>query len=83
MRPRWQASLDLGLYILFFLPGISALVTHKLVQEMERLDIPPIRFSDGAYARLVTLNAVSSGLLMMFFGWLLAGIGRDLEEQRR
>src|ERR1700724_3602483 len=26
MRPRWQASLDLGLYILFFLPGISALV---------------------------------------------------------
>jgi len=26
MRPRWQASLDLALYILFFLPGISALV---------------------------------------------------------
>jgi peroxiredoxin family protein len=24
------------------IPGISALVTHKLAQEMERLDIPPI-----------------------------------------
>jgi TRAP-type mannitol/chloroaromatic compound transport system permease small subunit len=26
MRPRLQASLDLGLYILFFLPGIAALI---------------------------------------------------------
>ena len=26
MKPRTQASLDLGLYLLFFLPGISALV---------------------------------------------------------
>jgi hypothetical protein len=41
-----------------------------------RLDIPPIRFSAEAYASLFTLNAVSAGLLMMFFGWLLAGINR-------
>jgi hypothetical protein len=41
-----------------------------------RLDIPPIRFAPEAYASLFTLNTVSAGLLMMFFGWLLAGIGR-------
>lgn len=46
------------------------------------LDLPPIRFSPAAYARLVTLNAVSAGLLMMFFGWLLAGIAREVEHQR-
>ncbi len=48
-----------------------------------RLDIPPIRFSAQAYASLVTLNAFSAGVLMVFFGWLLAGIDRGLEEQRR
>ncbi len=48
-----------------------------------RLDIPPVRFAPEAYARLVTLNAVSAGLLMMFFGWLLAGIGREVEHTRR
>jgi hypothetical protein len=59
------------------LPLIAWLLTRG------RLDIPPIRFPTEAYARLFTLNAVSSGLLMMFFGWLLAGIGRDLDRQRR
>jgi hypothetical protein len=41
-----------------------------------RLDTPPVRFSVEAYASLFTLNAVSAGLLMVFFGWLLAGIDR-------
>jgi len=41
-----------------------------------RLDIPLVRFSTESYASLVTLNAVSAGLLMVFFGWLLAGINR-------
>jgi len=48
-----------------------------------RLDIPPIRFSAQAYASLFTLNAFSAGVLMVFFGWLLAGIDRGLEERRR
>ncbi len=47
-----------------------------------RLDIPPIRFSVSAYASLFTLNAVSSGALMVFFGWILAGINRGVEEKR-
>jgi hypothetical protein len=35
-----------------------------------------VRFTPQAYASLFTLNAASAGLLMMFFGWLLAGINR-------
>jgi hypothetical protein len=46
-----------------------------------RLDIPPIRFPAEAYASLFTLNAVSAGALMVFFGWLLAGINRGVEER--
>jgi hypothetical protein len=45
------------------------------------LDIPPIRFSPAAYASLFTLNAVSAGSLMVFFGWLMAGIARGLEQR--
>jgi hypothetical protein len=41
-----------------------------------RLDIPLVRFPPEAYASLFTLNAVSAGTLVMFFGWLLAGINR-------
>ncbi|HBK07019.1 MAG TPA: hypothetical protein DDZ81_14425 [Acetobacteraceae bacterium] len=48
-----------------------------------RLDIPPIRFTPEAYASLFTLNAVSAGALMVFFGWLLAGINRAVEERGR
>jgi hypothetical protein len=47
-----------------------------------RLDIPPVRFAPAAYASLFTLNAVSAGALMVFFGWLLAGINRQVEQQR-
>lgn len=43
------------------------------------LDIPPIRFPPDAYATLFNLNAVSAGLLMMFFGWMLAGMDRRTE----
>ncbi|MGD0105903.1 MAG: hypothetical protein ABSC06_17960, partial [Rhodopila sp.] len=45
-----------------------------------RLDIPPVRFPPAAYASLFTLNAVSAGALMAFFGWLLAGINRGVED---
>jgi hypothetical protein len=45
-----------------------------------RLDTPPVRFSAEAYGTLFRLNAVSAGLLMVFFGWLLAGIARDTER---
>jgi hypothetical protein len=48
-----------------------------------RLDIPPIRFPPAAYASLFTLNAVSAGALMVFFGWLLAGINRAVEQNGR
>ncbi len=48
-----------------------------------RLDIPPVRFSAEVYASLFTLNAVSAGLLMVFFGWLLAGISRCAEGRKR
>jgi hypothetical protein len=47
------------------------------------LDIPPVRFSPEAYASLFTLNAVSAGLLMVFFGWMLAGINRAVAERKR
>ena len=52
------------------LPLVTWLLTRG------RLDIPPIRFPAEAYASLFTLNAVSAGFLMVFFGWLLAGINR-------
>jgi hypothetical protein len=45
-----------------------------------RLDIPPIRFSAQAYATLFTLNAVSAGVLMVFFGWIMAGIAKRIEQ---
>jgi hypothetical protein len=47
-----------------------------------RLDIPPVRLTPEAYASLFTLNAVSAGALMMFFGWLLAGINQATEKAR-
>jgi len=45
-------------------------------------DLAPVRFAAAAYDGLLTLNAFSAGMLMIFFGWLLAGINRDLEERR-
>jgi hypothetical protein len=53
------------------LPLVTWLLTRG------RLDIPPIRFEPRSYASLFSLNAISAGLLMMFFGWLLAGINRQ------
>ena len=47
-----------------------------------RLDIPPVRFAPAAYESLFTLNAVSAGALVVFFGWLLAGINRAAEGTR-
>jgi hypothetical protein len=58
------------------LPLVTWLLTRG------RLDNPPVRFTPEAYASLFYLNAVSAGALMMFFGWLLAGINRQLEERR-
>ena len=65
---RWQERFIM--LLMTALPLVVWLVTRG------RLDIPPIRFSQPQYASLFTLNAVSAGLLMVFFGWLLAGINR-------
>jgi hypothetical protein len=59
------------------LPLIAWLLTRRWQ------DAPPVRFPDAAYASLFTLNAVSAGALMVFFGWMLAGINRRVEEGRR
>jgi hypothetical protein len=59
------------------LPLVAWLLTRG------RLDIPPVRFSAEAYASLFTLNAVSAGSLMVFFGWMLAGINRSIEQRVR
>jgi hypothetical protein len=48
-----------------------------------RLDVPPIRFSPQAYATLFSLNAVSAGVLMVFFGWMMAGIAKRVEQAAR
>jgi hypothetical protein len=66
----------------FVMVAMTALPLVAWLMTRGRLDIPPIRFSSEAYASLLTLNAVSTGLLMIFFGWLLAGISRA-EEKRR
>jgi len=67
----------------FVMLAMTALPLVAWLLTRGRLDIPPIRFSAVAYASLFTLNAVSSGALMVFFGWLLAGINRHVEEGRR
>jgi hypothetical protein len=61
----------------FVMLAMTALPLAAWLLTRGRLDIPPIRFAPEAYASLFTLNAVSAGLLMMFFGWLLAGISRN------
>jgi hypothetical protein len=58
------------------LPLVAWLLTRG------RLDLPPVRFPPAAYASLFTLNAVSAGALMVLFGWLLAGIAREVEQRR-
>jgi hypothetical protein len=60
--------------------AMTALPLAAWLLTRTRLDIPPVRFSQQANGSLFTLNAVSAGLLMVFFGWLLAGINRDIEQ---
>ncbi len=67
----------------FVMLPMAALPLAVWYETRGRLDIPPIRFSADAYASLFTLNAVSAGALMVFFGWLLAGIARSVEELKR
>jgi len=38
---------------------------------------PPVRFAPDRYASLFSMNAISVGCLMVFLGWVLAGIHRD------
>lgn len=64
----------------FTMLAMAALPLLAWLLTRGRLDIPPVRFSAEAYASLFTLNAVSAGSLMIFFGWLLAGINRRVEE---
>ncbi len=67
----------------FVMLAMTALPLVAWLLTRGRLDIPPIRFSAEAYASLFTLNAVSAGSLMVFFGWLLAGINREIEQRTR
>jgi hypothetical protein len=67
----------------FVMPPMTALPLVAWLLTRGRLDSPPIRFAATAYGSLFTLNAVSSGLLMVFFGWLMAGIGRGAEPRAR
>jgi len=64
----------------FLMLGMAALPLVAWYATRTRLDIPPIRFTPQAYADLFTLNAVSAGMLMVFFAWLLAGIHRETER---
>ena len=66
----------------FVMLAMTALPLAVWVETRGRLDVPPVRFSPDAYASLFTLNAVSAGLLIVFFGWLLAGINRSVEQRR-
>ena len=65
----------------FVMLTMTALPLAVWYETRGRLDIPPIRFNADAYASLFTLNAVSAGALMIFFGWLLAGINRTAEKR--
>ena len=67
----------------FIMLAMTALPLVVWYETRGRLDIPPIRLTPEAYATLFTLNAVSAGALMMFFGWLLAGINRAVEQRGR
>ncbi len=64
----------------FVMLAMTALPLVTWLLTRGRLDIPPMRFPPEAYAALFTLNAVSAGALMVFFGWLLAGISRAVED---
>ena len=64
----------------FVMVAIATLPLVAWYETRSRLDIPPIRFTPEAYADLFTLNAISAGSLMVFFGWLLAGIQRETER---
>ena len=64
----------------FVMLAMTALPLAVWLLTRGSLDIPPIRFNAEAYASLFTLNAVSAGSLMIFFGWLLAGISRQTER---
>jgi hypothetical protein len=63
----------------FVMVAMTALPLVSWLMTRGRLDIPIVRFPPEAYASLFTLNAVSAGSLMVFFGWLLAGISRTDE----
>ena len=65
----------------FVMLAMTALPLVVWLMTRGRLDIPLVRFSPEAYASLFTLNAVSAGSLMVFFGWLLAGISRAEADQ--
>ncbi len=64
----------------FVMLAMTALPLALWLLTRGRFDHPPVRFGADAYASLFTLNAVSSGILMVFFGWLLAGIIRQIER---
>lgn len=64
-RERWPMA------ILTALPLVAWLLTRGGTGD------PPVVFTAAQYASLFTMNAVSAGCLMVFLGWVLAGIHRD------
>ncbi len=62
----------------FVMLGTTSLPLGAWLLTRRWLNICPVTFSPDAYRSLFTLNAVSAGTLMIFFGWMLAGIMRQL-----
>ena len=67
----------------FVMLAMTALPLATWLLTRGRFDDPPVHFPAPIYASLFTLNAVSAGVLMVFFGWLMAGITRAIDAQRR
>jgi len=61
--------------------AMTALPLAAWLLTRDGLYVPPVRFPPQAYASLFTLNAISAGSLIVFFGWLLSGINQRTEEE--
>jgi hypothetical protein len=61
----------------FVLLAMTSLPPGVWLLTRERWRVSPVPFTVAEYHSLFTLNAVSAGTLMIFFGWILAGILRQ------
>ena len=60
----------------FAMAALSALPLAAWLAARGHPGFPPVVFAPDQYAALLTMNAVSAGCLMVFLGWILAGIHR-------